>query len=156
MTEYQHSLLGVGAAPTKLEKLVPNLRNKSRYVLHYRNLQLYMRKRVDVKLVRRNEEDELRRLIASPAFAQANIFDDDLAAIQVHKSRLVLNRPVYVGMSVLDLSKHMMYDFYYNELRRQYGDGASSSTPTPTVSSSRSKRKTSTKTWPNIQSSTTP
>ena len=81
-----------------------------------------LRKQVDVKLVRRNEEDKLRRLIASPAFARANIFEDDLAAIQVHKSRLDLNRPVYVGMSVLDLSKHLMYDFYYNELRGQYGD----------------------------------
>ena len=42
MSEYQHNLLGVGVAPTEVEKLVPNLRNKDRYVLHYRNLQLYM------------------------------------------------------------------------------------------------------------------
>ena len=69
-----------------------------------------LRKRVDVKLVRSHEEEKLRRLIASPAFARVNIFDDDLAAIQVHKSRLVLNRPVFVGMSILDLSKHQMYD----------------------------------------------
>ena len=41
-----------------------------------------LRKRVDVKLVRSHEEDKLRRLTASPAFARANIFDDDLAAIQ--------------------------------------------------------------------------
>ena len=41
MSEYQHNLLGVGVAPTEVEKLVPNLRNKDRYVLHYRNLQLY-------------------------------------------------------------------------------------------------------------------
>ena len=211
MSEYQHSLLCM--APTEVEKLVPNLRNKGRYVLHYRNLQLYMSqglrltavhralrfdqspwmepyirkntelrkkatsgfekdlyklmnnfgktmenlwKRVDVKLVRRNEEDKLRRLIASPVFAWANIFDDDLVAIQVHKSRLELNRRVYVGMSVLDLSKHLMYDFYYNELRKQCGDQVSSFILTPTVSSSRSKRRMSTKTWPNIQSSMTP
>ena len=75
-----------------------------------------------MKLVRSHEEDKLRRLIASPAFARANIFDDDLAAIQVHKSRLVLNRPVYVGMSILDLSKHLMYNFYYNQLKAQYGE----------------------------------
>ena len=181
MSEYQHSLLGVGLAPTEVEKLVPNLRNKDRHVLHYRNLQLYtslgmrltkvhralrfdqspwtepyirmntelwrkatsdfenylyklmnnsvfgktmenLRKRVDVKLVRSNEEDKLRRLIASPAFARANIFDNDLSAIQVHKSNLVLNRPVYVGMSILDLSKHIMYDFYYNQLKPQCGE----------------------------------
>ena len=181
MSEYQHNLLGVGVAPTEVEKLVPSLRDKERYVLHYRNLQLYLslgmrlkkihralrfeqspwmepyirmntelrkkattdfekdlyklmnnsvfgktmenlRKRVDVKIVRSHEEDKLRRLIASPSFARANIFDDDLAAIQVHKSRLVLNRPVYVGMSVLDLSKHLMYDFYYNQMKAQYGE----------------------------------
>ena len=48
-------------------------------------------KRVDVKLVRSGEHDKLRRLIASPAFARANIFDDNLAAVQMHKSRLCLN-----------------------------------------------------------------
>ena len=46
MSEYQHNLLsprdGVGVAPTEVEKLVPNLRNKERYALHYRNLQLYL------------------------------------------------------------------------------------------------------------------
>ena len=181
MSDYQNGLLGVGVAPTEVEKLVPNLRDKERYVLHYRNLLLYLslgmrltkvhralrfeqsawmepyirmntelrkqatsdfekdlyklmnnsvfgktmenlRKRVDVKLVRAYEEDRLRRLIASPAFARATIFDDDLAAVQLHKSRLVLNRPVYVGMSVLDLSKCLMYDFYYNQLKAEYGD----------------------------------
>ena len=81
-----------------------------------------LRKRVTVKLVRSHEEDKLRRLIASPSFARASIFDDDLSAIQVHKSRLVLNRPVYVGMSILDLSKTLMYDFYYGQLKNQYGD----------------------------------
>ena len=137
----KHYLLGVGVAPTEVKKLVPNLRNKNRYVLLYRILQLYLslvmrltkihrairfrqspwmepyirmntelrkratsdfetdlyklmnnsvfgktmenlHKRVDVKLVRASEEDKLRRLIASPAFARANSFDDDLAAIR--------------------------------------------------------------------------
>ena len=178
MSEYQLNLLGVGVAPTEVEKLVPNLHNKDRYVLHYQNLQLYMslgmrlakvhcalrfdqspwmepyirmntelrkkaasdfekdlyklmnnsvfgktmenlRKRADVKLVRSHEEDKLSRLIASPAFARANIFDNDLAAYQVHKSRLVLNRPVYEGISILDLSKHLLYDFYTKCLRNQ-------------------------------------
>ena len=181
MSEYQHELLDVGVASSEVEKLVPNLYNKNSYVLHYRNLQLYLslgmkltkvrralrfqqsrwmepyirlntelrkkatsgfekdlfklmnnsvfgktmenlRKRVDVKLVRADEDDRLRRLIASPSYARANIFDNDLAAIQMHKSRLLLNRPVYVGMSVLDLYKHLMYDFYYNELKKQYGE----------------------------------
>ena len=40
MSEYKHSLLGVEVAPTEVEKLVLNLRDKDRYVLHYRNQQL--------------------------------------------------------------------------------------------------------------------
>ena len=42
MSEYQHKLLDVGVASSEVEKLVPNLYNKNRYVLHYRNLQLYL------------------------------------------------------------------------------------------------------------------
>ena len=77
-----------------------------------------LRKRVNVNLVRANEIKRLGKLIASPSFARANVFDNDLAAIQMHKSSLVLNRPIYVGASILDLSKHLMYDFYYNELKK--------------------------------------
>ena len=84
--------------------------NNSVFVKTMENLQ----KRVDVKLVHSYEEDELRCLIASPAFASANMFDDDLAAVQMHKSRLVLNRPVFVGLNILDLSKHFLYDLFYN------------------------------------------
>ena len=181
MSEYQHELLDAGVASSEVEKLVPNLRNKNRYVLHYRNLQLYLslgmkltkvcralrfqqsrwmepyirlntelrkkatsgfekdlfklmnnsvfgktmenlRERVDVKLVRASEDNRLRRLIASPSYARANIFDNNLTAIQMRKSRLKLDKPIYVGMSVLDLSKHLMYDFYYNKLKKQYGE----------------------------------
>ncbi|KAK3719344.1 hypothetical protein QZH41_000530 [Actinostola sp. cb2023] len=42
MGEFQHGLLATGAAGTEVEKLVPNLRNQERYVIHYRNLQLYL------------------------------------------------------------------------------------------------------------------
>jgi hypothetical protein len=105
-------------ASSSFEKDLYKLMNNSVFGKTMENL----RKRVDVKLVRSEEEDKLRRLIASPAFARVNIFDDDLAAVQMHKSRLKLDRPVYVGMSILDLSKSLMYEFYYKGLREQYGD----------------------------------
>ena len=104
-------------ATSVFEKDLYKLMNNSVFGKTMENL----RRRVNVKLVRSHEEDKLRRLIASPSFARANIFGDDLAAVQVHKSRLVLNRPVYVGMSILDLSKTLMYDFYYNQMKGQYG-----------------------------------
>ena len=40
----------------------------------------------------------------------------------MYKDKLLLNRPIFVGMSILDLSKHLMYDYYYNDLKKQYGD----------------------------------
>ncbi len=61
-----------------------------------------MRKRQDVKLVRSTEEDKLRRYLAKPNFARSKIFDDNLAALHMYRTSLYLNRPTYVGMSILE------------------------------------------------------
>ena len=45
----------------------------------------------------------------------------ELSVLHSHHTRLKLNIPVYVGMCVLDLPKHLMYDWYYNTLKRKYG-----------------------------------
>ena len=68
-----------------------------------------------------NNEDKIKRLIASSGFAQSTIFDNDLAVIQIYKSQPVLNWPVYVGLTVVDISKLLMYDFHYNQLKRHCG-----------------------------------
>ena len=47
------------------------------------------------------------------------IFTKDMVGIDMHKSRLLLNKPVYVGMMILDNCKIAMYDFYYNVLKKQ-------------------------------------
>ena len=57
----------------------------------------------------------------TPNFDRAVIFSEELSALHSHKTRLKLNKPVYVGMCVLDLSKHLMYDWYYNTLKRKHG-----------------------------------
>ena len=38
------------------------------------------------------------------------------------KQKLTLNKPIYVGFSVIDLSKHLMYDWYYNKLKKNSGE----------------------------------
>ena len=82
------------------------------------------RKRVDIKVVRTcgnpKEKEQIRKIIAKPNYDRVVIFSEELSALHSHKTRLKLNKPVYVGMCVLDLSKHLMYDWYYNTLKRKY------------------------------------
>ena len=80
-----------------------------------------LRNRVDIKIVRSNETDIISRLVASPLYSRHVMFSNDLVGIDMHKSKLILNKPVYSGMTILDNRKILMYDFFYNELKGQYG-----------------------------------
>ena len=80
-----------------------------------------LRNRIDVRLVRPHETDRMRKLIASSLFARATVFGETLAVIQMHKNKITLNRRVYTGMCIMDLSKTLMYDVYYNHLKLKYG-----------------------------------
>ena len=40
------------------------------------------------------------------------------------KTKIYFNKPVYLGMSILNLSKSLMYDFHYNDIKTKYGDNA--------------------------------
>ena len=81
-----------------------------------------VRKRVNVRLFRSKEEQKILKYVAKPTFARQEIFNPFLVAIQNHKEKVLLNKPIYVGMAILDISKHLMYDFYYNTLKARYGD----------------------------------
>ena len=83
---------------------------------------LVFRKRTDIKLVRPDEQAKIAKPVASPLFAGQTEFTNDLKGIKMHKSRLLLNKPVYTGMTILENSKILMYDFYYNFLKKEYGD----------------------------------
>ena len=105
-------------ASNDFEKNFYKLMNNSVFGKTMENL----RNRVDIKIVRSKEKDKIRKLIASPLYARHVIFTNDLVGIDMHKSRLLLNKPVYTGMTILDKSKILMYDFFYNHLRKQYGE----------------------------------
>ena len=77
-----------------------------------------LRNRVDIKIVRSNETDKIRKLVASPLYSRHVIFPNDLVGIDMRKSRLLLNKPVYTGMTILENSK-ILYDFFYNHLKKQ-------------------------------------
>ena len=80
-----------------------------------------LRNRTDVKIVCEWETDKIRKLMSSPSFDRFTIFGNGMAGIHVHKTRLVLNKPVYTGMTILENSKLKMYDFFYNHLKARYG-----------------------------------
>ena len=78
--------------------------------------------RVDVRLV--CDEKEAIKLAAKPNYDSRTIFDENLIAIHMKKTKLVYNKPIYLGMCILDLSKTLMYDFHYNYIKNKYGDKA--------------------------------
>ena len=164
-----------------VEKLIPNLRNKTKYVIHYKNLiqclkaglklkkihrgikfiesewmkpyiemntnlrtqaknnfekdffklmnnsvfgktMENIRNRVNVKLV--NTEEKFKKLSAKPNYKGCKIFNENLISVHMKKTSLTMNKPVYLGMCILDLSKTIMYDFHYNYIKPKYGEKA--------------------------------
>ena len=165
----------------KVEKLIPNLQDKEKYVIHYKNLKQYLdlgleltcihrgikfeesewlkpsidintklrakannkfekdffklmnnsvfgktmeniRNRVNIKLV--NNRDIAKKLTAKPNFKHLNIFCEELIAVHMKKTFLKFDKPVYLGMCILDLSKTIMYEFHYKYIKPKYGDKA--------------------------------
>ena len=161
-----------------VEKLIPNLWDKKKYIVHHKNLELYLelglkvkkihrgikfreepwmrsyielntdlrtkgkndfekdffklmnnsvfgktmeniRNRVDVKLV--NNRGAAEKLSAKPNFEHLTIFDENLVAVHMKRTKLTFNKPVYCGMAILDLSKSLMYDFHYGYILPKYG-----------------------------------
>jgi len=78
--------------------------------------------RVDVRLVT-NERDAIK-LASKPNYDSRTIFDENLIAVHMKRTKLVYNKPIYLGMCILDLSKTLMYDFHYNYINDKYGDRA--------------------------------
>jgi len=81
-----------------------------------------IRKRVDVRLV--TDEKKLLKYTSKPTFVSSKIFNEKLVAVHKIKEILTLNRPAYIGMCILDLSKTLMYDFHYNYMKKKYGKKA--------------------------------
>jgi len=79
-----------------------------------------LRKRTNIELV--TNETRFKKLTAKPTYVSSKIFNENLVGVHTKKERLLLDKPSYVGMSILDLSKTLMYDFHYNYIRKKYPD----------------------------------
>ena len=77
-----------------------------------------LRKRISVKLV--NNAKDYVRCISKPSFVSRKIFSKNSVAIHEIKPVLTLNKPIYVGFSILDLSKLLMYEFHYKYIKSKF------------------------------------
>ena len=161
----------------EVNKLVPSLRNKKKYVVHYRNLQLYLslemklikvhkilkfkqsdwlrefvdfntdkrknaankfeesffklminsvfgktmenlRKRICVELI--NNAKDYIRCVSRPSFVSQKTFSKNFVAVHRIKPVLTLNKPIYVGFSILELSNSLMYEFHYKYIKNKF------------------------------------
>ena len=75
-----------------------------------------VRHRINYKLVTKWET--MKRLSSSPLFVDTDIFSENVVGVHMFKSKVVLDKPVYIGQAVLDYSKLEMYNLYYNILRK--------------------------------------
>ena len=63
-------------------------------------------------------------LAAKQNYDRCTIFDENLIAVHMKKTKIYFTKPVYTDMSILDFSKSLMYDFHYNYIKTKYGDKA--------------------------------
>ena len=75
-----------------------------------------LRKRINVRLV--NNEKDFLKYTSRPTHITHKIFGKNYAAIHEIKPVLTLSKPIYVGFTVLELSKWLMYDFHYNFIKK--------------------------------------
>ena len=67
---------------------------------------------------------KLLKLTSKPTYVSSKIFNENLVAVHKMKETLTPNRPAYIGMCILDLSKTIMYDFHYNYIKQNYNNKA--------------------------------
>ena len=69
-----------------------------------------------------HNEEKLRKYTCKPSFDHFQIFNEHLVGVENKKVNLLLNKPVYVGQAILDLSKTLMYEFHYKVMKPMYGN----------------------------------
>ena len=101
-------------AKNDLEKYFFKLINNSVFGKTMENV----RKHRDIKLVRTDEKRN--KLVSEPNYLTTKRFSENLFAIEMKKTKLEMNKPLYLGMSMLDISKTLMYKFWYNCIKPKY------------------------------------
>ena len=79
-----------------------------------------IRKHRDIKLVTTNKKRS--KLVSEPNYHTINYISEDLSIIEMNKTRVKMNKPIYLGLSILDINKILMYEFWYDYMKLKYHD----------------------------------
>ena len=81
-----------------------------------------VRKHRDIKLV--TTERRRNYLVSEPNYQTKKFFTENLLAIEMKKTEILINKPVCLELSILELSKILMYEFWYGYVKSKYGEKA--------------------------------
>ena len=104
------------AAKNKAEKDLYKLFNNSTYGKTMENV----RNRREIKLT--TDDKKKQKYANSPWFKNFTGYDNGLYAIEMLKKKVIMNKPIYIGVAVLAWSKAHMFDAYYDVIKPKYGD----------------------------------
>ena len=79
-----------------------------------------VKKHRDIKLV--TTDKRRNQLVSEPNYHATKWFSENLLAIEMRKTEVKMNKPVYLSLSILDISKIVMYEFWYDYIKPKYGD----------------------------------
>ena len=71
-----------------------------------------LRKHRDIKLM--TTEEKRSKLVSEPSYHPTKHFSENLLATEMKQTKVIINKPIYPGMSILDISKTLMYQFWYD------------------------------------------
>ena len=78
------------------------------------------RKHRDIKLV--TTDKKRNKLVSEPNYHTINLILEDLSIIEMKKTKVKMNKPIYLGLSILEISKTFMYEFWYDYMKPKYND----------------------------------
>ena len=79
-----------------------------------------IRKHRDIKLVTTDIKRD--KLVSEPNYHTINYISEDLSIIEMNKTKVKMNKPIYLGLSILEISKILMYEFWYDYMKPKYND----------------------------------
>ena len=102
------------AAKNDFEKDLFKLMNNSVFGKTMENI----RKHRDIKLV--TTDKKRSKLVSEPNYHTINLISEDLSIIEMKKTKVKMNKPIYLGLSILEISKILMYEFWYDYMKSNY------------------------------------